>query len=146
VGILYFFMNALTLHVSMIIGSRQLKTLNLLHLRCGGFWKVIGNQVLIRDKGVPSAEWRRHGFFRADAILPKEHNGTATVDMGVDEFLPSSAINLQDEGNGKRKYEMLTRRKRESMYWLGRITERDPNLFVLWRLVIKPKCPFGGRD
>jgi hypothetical protein len=38
-------------------------------------------------------------------ILDGDGNGTATVDMGVDEFLPprSSNISLQDESNGNRK-------------------------------------------
>jgi len=73
-------------------------------------------------------------------ILDGDGNGTAIVDMGVDEFLPSSAINLQDEGDGKRKYERFRRRNRESMYRPGRMAERDPNLFVLRRLVIKPEA------
>jgi group II intron reverse transcriptase/maturase len=38
----------------------------------------------------------------------------------------------------RRKYKRFRRRKRESMHWLGRIAERDPNLFVLWQFGIKP--------
>lgn len=39
----------------------------------------------------------------------------------------------------RRKYKRFRYRKRESRHWLGRIAERDPNLFVLWQLGIKPE-------
>jgi hypothetical protein len=42
----------------------------------------------------------------------------------------------------RRKYKRLRRRERASMYWLGRIARRDPNLFVLWQLGIRPEA--GG--
>lgn len=38
----------------------------------------------------------------------------------------------------RRKYRRFRRRERASMYWLGRIAQRDPNLFVLWQLGMKP--------
>jgi len=37
------------------------------------FFKLLPTAVLLVI-GVPSAEWRRHSFFRADAILPKGHD------------------------------------------------------------------------
>ena len=42
----------------------------------------------------------------------------------------------------RRKYKRFRRRERASMHWLGRIAHRDPNLFVLWRLGVKPEA--GG--
>ncbi len=42
----------------------------------------------------------------------------------------------------RRKYVRLRRRERASMHWLGRIARRDPNLFVLWQLGIRPEA--GG--
>ena len=42
----------------------------------------------------------------------------------------------------RRKYARLRRRERASMHWLGRIARRDPNLFVLWQLGIRPEA--GG--
>lgn len=39
----------------------------------------------------------------------------------------------------RRKYKDRFRRKeRKAVHWLGRIAARDPNLFVLWKLGIKP--------
>ncbi|MDH4138272.1 MAG: group II intron reverse transcriptase/maturase [Anaerolineae bacterium] len=39
----------------------------------------------------------------------------------------------------RRKYKTRFRRKeRKAAHWLGRIAARDPNLFVLWKLGIKP--------
>ena len=38
----------------------------------------------------------------------------------------------------RRKYKRFRRRERASMHWLGRIARRDPNLFVLWQLGIRP--------
>jgi hypothetical protein len=38
----------------------------------------------------------------------------------------------------RRKYRRLRRRERASMHWLGRIARRDPKLFVLWQLGMKP--------
>ena len=42
----------------------------------------------------------------------------------------------------RRKYKRLWRRERASMHWLGRIARRDPNLFVLWQLGVRPEA--GG--
>jgi len=42
----------------------------------------------------------------------------------------------------RRKYKRFRRRERASMHWLGRIARRDPNLFVLWQLGIRPEA--GG--
>ena len=38
----------------------------------------------------------------------------------------------------RRKYKRLRRRGRASMHWLGGIARRDPNLFVLWKLGVRP--------
>src|SRR5215208_1005993 len=38
----------------------------------------------------------------------------------------------------RRKYRRLKRRERASEHWLGRIAQRDPKLFVLWQLGVKP--------
>ena len=40
------------------------------------------------------------------------------------------------------KYRRFRRRERASMYWLGRIARRDPSLFVLWQLGVRPEA--GG--
>jgi group II intron reverse transcriptase/maturase len=42
----------------------------------------------------------------------------------------------------RRKYTRFRRRERASMHWLGRIARRDPSLFVLWQLGVKPDA--GG--
>ena len=42
----------------------------------------------------------------------------------------------------RRKYKRFQRRERASMHWLGRIAQRDPKLFVLWQLGVRPKA--GG--
>lgn len=42
----------------------------------------------------------------------------------------------------RRKYKRFHRRERASMHWLGRIARRDPTLFVLWQLGVKPDA--GG--
>lgn len=42
----------------------------------------------------------------------------------------------------RRKYKWLGRRERASMHWLGRIARRDPNLFALWQLGVRPEA--GG--
>jgi len=42
----------------------------------------------------------------------------------------------------RRKYKRFRRRERASTHWLGRIAQRDPNLFVLWQLGVKPEA--GG--
>jgi group II intron reverse transcriptase/maturase len=36
------------------------------------------------------------------------------------------------------KYKRFWRRERASMHWLGRIARRDPHLFVLWELGVRP--------
>jgi RNA-directed DNA polymerase len=40
----------------------------------------------------------------------------------------------------RRKYKRFRRRERASMHWLGRIAQRDPKLFVLWQLGVKPEA------
>jgi group II intron reverse transcriptase/maturase len=40
----------------------------------------------------------------------------------------------------RRKYKRFRRRERASMHWLGRIARRDPQLFVLWQLGVKPEA------
>ena len=40
----------------------------------------------------------------------------------------------------RRKYKRLRRRERASMHWLGRIAQRDPKLFVLWQLGVRPEA------
>jgi RNA-directed DNA polymerase len=42
----------------------------------------------------------------------------------------------------QRKYKRFRRRARASMHWLGRIARRDPHLFVLWELGVRPEA--GG--
>ncbi|MBN2562638.1 MAG: group II intron reverse transcriptase/maturase [Phycisphaerae bacterium] len=42
----------------------------------------------------------------------------------------------------RRKYKRFRRRERASVHWLGRIAQRDPKLFVLWELGVKPEA--GG--
>ena len=49
-------------------------------------------------------------------------------------------VNLALAAWARRKYKRFKRRERESMHWLGRIARRDPNLFALWRLGIKPEA------
>ncbi len=38
----------------------------------------------------------------------------------------------------QRKYRRFHRRSRASMHWLGRIAQREPQLFVLWQTGVKP--------
>lgn len=38
------------------------------------------------------------------------------------------------------KYKRFKRRERASMHWLGCIARRDPNLFVLWQLGVRPEA------
>ena len=40
----------------------------------------------------------------------------------------------------QRKYKRFRRRERESMHWLGRIARREPNLFALWQLGVRPEA------
>ena len=42
----------------------------------------------------------------------------------------------------RRKYKRFRRRERAAMHWLGRIAQRDPKLFVLWQLGVRPEA--GG--
>src|SRR5215510_1488118 len=49
-------------------------------------------------------------------------------------------VNLALAAWARRKYRRFKRRERESLHWLGRIARRDPNLFALWRLGIKPEA------
>ena len=42
----------------------------------------------------------------------------------------------------RRKYKRFKHRERAAMHWLGRIARRDPNLFVLWQLGVRPEA--GG--
>jgi lipooligosaccharide transport system ATP-binding protein len=43
-------------------------------------------------------------------------------------------------GWARRKYKRLRRRERASRHWLGGIAQRDPNLFVLWQLGVRPEA------
>jgi len=40
----------------------------------------------------------------------------------------------------RRKYKRFVRRERASSHWLGCIAQRDPNLFVLWQLGVRPEA------
>jgi RNA-directed DNA polymerase len=40
----------------------------------------------------------------------------------------------------RRKYKRFRRRERAAMHWLGRIARRDPKLFVLWQLGVRPEA------
>jgi len=40
----------------------------------------------------------------------------------------------------RRKFKRFRRRERASMHWLGRVARRDPSLFVLWQLGIRPEA------
>jgi len=40
----------------------------------------------------------------------------------------------------RRKYTRYRRRERASTYWLGRVARRDPKLFVLWQLGVRPEA------
>lgn len=40
----------------------------------------------------------------------------------------------------RRKFKRFRRRERASMHWLGRIAQRDPKLFVLWQLGVRPEA------
>jgi RNA-directed DNA polymerase len=40
----------------------------------------------------------------------------------------------------RRKYKRFRRRERASMHWLGCIARRDPKLFVLWELGVRPEA------
>ena len=51
-------------------------------------------------------------------------------------------VNVALAGWARRKYKRYKRRERASMHWLGRIARRDPNLFVLWQLGVRPEA--GG--
>jgi group II intron reverse transcriptase/maturase len=42
----------------------------------------------------------------------------------------------------RRKYTRFRRRERASMHWLGRIARRDPHVFALWDLGVRPEA--GG--
>ena len=37
-------------------------------------------------------------------------------------------------------FKRFRRRERASTYWLGRIARRDPKLFVLWQLGVRPEA------
>lgn len=50
------------------------------------------------------------------------------------------AVNVALSAWARRKYIRLRRRERASMHWLGRIAQRDPNLFVLWQLGVRPEA------
>ena len=40
----------------------------------------------------------------------------------------------------RRKYKRFRRREREAMHWLGGIARRDPGMFVLWQLGVRPEA------
>src|SRR5215468_8130143 len=42
------------------------------------------------------------------------------------------------------KYKRFKCRERASMHWLGRIARRDPNLFILWQLGVRPEAGDGA--
>ncbi len=43
----------------------------------------------------------------------------------------------------RRKYRRLRRHKRAATHWLGRIAQRDPNLFAHWQLGVRPAARAG---
>jgi len=47
-------------------------------------------------------------------------------------------LNLALAAWARWKYKRLRRRNRASMHWLGCIERREPNLFVLWQLGVRP--------
>jgi len=61
-------------------------------------------------------------------------------------FYRSKCVQVLRHFNGalaawaRRKYKRFRRRERASMHWLGRIARRDPKLFVLWQLGVKPEA------
>lgn len=40
----------------------------------------------------------------------------------------------------RRKYKRLRKRESASMHWLGRIARREPKLFALWQLGVRPEA------
>jgi RNA-directed DNA polymerase len=40
----------------------------------------------------------------------------------------------------QRKFKRFRRRERAATHWLGRVARRDPNLFVLWQLGVRPEA------
>lgn len=40
----------------------------------------------------------------------------------------------------RRKFKRFRRRERASAHWLGRIAQREPNLFALWQLGVRPEA------
>ena len=63
----------------------------------------------------------------------------------LDQFLEGEALRLDRFAAllarwARRKYKRFRRRERASMYWLGRIARRDPKLFVLWQLGVRPEA------
>ncbi len=63
-------------------------------------------------------------------------------------FYRSKCVQVLRHFNGalaawvRRKYTRFRHRERASMHWLGRVAQRDPSLFVLWQLGVKPAA--GG--
>jgi len=63
-------------------------------------------------------------------------------------FYPSKCVQVLRHLNealaawARRKYTRFRRRERASTHWLGQIARRDPHLFVLWELGVKPEA--GG--
>jgi RNA-directed DNA polymerase len=51
-------------------------------------------------------------------------------------------LNVALAAGARRKYKRFRRRERASMHWLGCIARRDPKLFVLWELGVRPEA--GG--
>ena len=51
-------------------------------------------------------------------------------------------LNLALARWARRKFKRFRRRERASIHWLGRIAQRDPTLFVLWQLGVRPEA--GG--
>jgi RNA-directed DNA polymerase len=60
-------------------------------------------------------------------------------------FYRSKCIQVLRHFNGalaqwaRRKFKRFNRRERASMHWLGCIAQREPNLFVLWKLGVRPE-------
>jgi group II intron reverse transcriptase/maturase len=60
-------------------------------------------------------------------------------------FYRSKCVQILRHVNGalaawaRRKFKRLRRRERASVHWLGGIARRDPKLFVLWQLGVRPE-------
>ena len=59
-------------------------------------------------------------FYRSKAVLVLRHLNRALADWV------------------RKKFRRFRRRERAAEHWLGRVAVREPNLFVLWTLGVKP--------